>query len=259
MQKKHKVGDIPLSQLDKAFIEGFEYYLTIDRRLKRSSISSALSTLQTIVRIAVKKGVLDFYPFLGYSYERPKGEPRSITKEELERIIDLEIEWTNYRVVRDLFVFPCFSGLAISDVRNLREENIVLEESELCIKGRRMKTKTPYRVQVLPPALTIMNRYRGIRAGFVFDVPTTDVILNGMHYIQRNIGMGTPLTFHMARHTFASLLTPSAGVSIETVSRMLGHTNLRTTQIYAAVSSERIHRDMQIVQLRIQDTFTLKL
>ena len=104
-----------------------------------------------------------------------------------------------------------------------------------------------------------MERYRGKRAGFVFDVPTTDIILNGMHYIQRNIGMESPLTFHMARHTFASLITLSAGVPIETVSRMLGHTNLRTTQVYAAVSSERIHRDMQIVQQRIQDTFTLKL
>ena len=143
---------------------------------------------------------LDFYPFLGYSYERPKGEPRSITKEELERIIDLEIKWENYRIVRDLFVFSCFSGLAISDVRNLREENIVLEEGELCIKGRRMKTKTPYRVQVLPPAWVIMERYRGERADFVFDVPTNDIILNGMHHIQRNIGMETPLTFHCARH-----------------------------------------------------------
>ena len=112
----------------------------------------------------------------------------------------MEIEWENYRIVRDLFVFSCFSGLAISDVRNLREENIVLEEGELCIKGRRMKTKTPYRVQVLPPAWAIMERYRGKRAGFVFDVPTTDIILNGMHYIQRNIGMETPLTFHMAKH-----------------------------------------------------------
>ena len=244
VQKKHKVSDIPLSQLDKAFIEGFEYYLTIDRKLKRSSISSTLSTLQTIVRMAVKKGVLDFYPFLGYSYERPKGEPRSITKEELERIIDLEIEWENYRIVRDLFVFSCFSGLAISDVRNLREENIVTEEGKLCIKGRRMKTKTPYRVQVLPPALTIMNRYRGIRAGFVFDVPTTDIVLNGMHYIQRNIGMETPLTFHMARHTFASLITLSAGVPIETVSRMLGHTNLRTTQVYGKITDHKIQEDM---------------
>ena len=259
VQKKHRVSDIPLSQLDKSFIEGFEHYLTIDRKLKRSSISSALSTLQIIVRMAVKKGILDFYPFFGYSYERPKGEPRSITQDELQRIIDLEIEWENYRIVRDLFIFSCFSGLAISDVRNLREENIVLEEGEICIKGRRMKTKTPYRVQVLPPALAIMNRYRGIRAGFIFDVPTEDIIHNGMHHIQRNIGMESPQTFHMARHTFASLITLSAGVPIETVSRMLGHTNLQTTQIYAAVSSERIHRDMQKVQQRIQDTFTLKL
>ena len=259
VQKKHKVSDIPLSQLDESFIEGFEYYLTIDRKLKRSTISSTLSTLQTIVRMSVKKGVLDFYPFFGYSYGRPKGEPRSITQDELQKIIDLEIEWESYRIVRDLFVFSCFTGLAISDVRNLKEENIVLEEGKLSIKGRRMKTKTPYRVQVLPPALTIMNRYRGIRAGFIFDVPTTDIILNGMHHIQRNIGMESPLTFHMARHTFASLITLSAGVPIETVSRMLGHTNLRTTQIYAVVSSERIHRDMQKVQQRIQDTFTLKL
>lgn len=259
LQKKYKVSDIPLSQLDKAFIEGFEYYLSIDRKLKRSSVSSALSTLKCIVRMAVKKGVLDFYPFLGYSYERPKGEPRSISQDQLQRIIDLEIEWENYRIVRDLFVFSCFSGLAISDVRNLREENIVLEEGELCIKGKRMKTKTPYRVQVLPPAWAIMERYRGKRAGFVFEVPTNDIIHNGMHYIQRSIGMKSPLTFHMARHTFASLITLSAGVPIETVSRMLGHTNLRTTQVYAAVSSERIHREMQKVQQRIQDTFTLKL
>lgn len=259
LQKKYKVSDIPLSQLDKAFIEGFEYYLSIDRKLKRSSVSSTLSTLKCIVRMAVKKGVLDFYPFLGYSYERPKGEPRSISQDQLQRIIDLKIEWENYRIVRDLFVFSCFSGLAISDVRNLREENIVLEEGELCIKGKRMKTKTPYRVQVLPPAWAIMERYRGKRAGFVFEVPTNDIIHNGMHYIQRSIGMKSPLTFHMARHTFASLITLSAGVPIETVSQMLGHTNLRTTQVYAAVSSERIHREMQNVQQRIQDTFTLKL
>ena len=197
VQKKHKVSDIPLSQLDIAFIESFEYFLTIDRKLKRSSVSSTLSTLQTIVRMAVKRGVLDFYPFLGYSYERPKGEPRSITQEELQRIIDLEIEWENYRIVRDLFVFSCFSGLAISDVRNLREENIVTEEGELCIKGRRMKTKTPYRVQVLLPALTIMNRYRGIKAGFIFDVPTTDVIpqWHAPHTEKHRYGKPTDLSY----------------------------------------------------------------
>ena len=75
------------------------------------------------------------------------------------------------------------------------------------------------------------SRYRGIRAGFVFDVPTTAIVLNGMHYIQRNIGMETPLTFHMARHTFASLITLSAGVPIETVSRMLGHTTVSYTHL----------------------------
>lgn len=257
--QKLKLSDIPLSQLEVGFIEGFEHFLTIDKRLKRSSIAGTLSALQTIVNMEVKRGVLDLSPFLGYSYKRPKGEPRSITQGELQSIINLEIEWENYRIVRDLFVFSCFCGLAISDIRHLKEEHIVHEEGQLLIKAKRIKTKTPYRVQILSPALTIIERYRGRRAGYIFEVPSADVVHNAMHYIQRKIGMTTPLTFHMARHTFASLVTLSAGVPIETVSQMLGHTNLRTTQVYAQVSSERIHRDMQRVQTAIQGLFTLKL
>ena len=259
VKRKHRLSDIPLSQLDKSFIEGFEYYLTIDRGLKRSNISSALSALSSIVRMAVKRGVLDLYPFLGYSYEKPKGTPRNITQEELERIIGLDIEWDNYRIVRDLFVFSCFTGLAISDVRHLREEHVVCEEGVLFIRSRRMKTKTPYRVQLLPPALAIMERYIGKRAGYVFDVPTVDVVHNAMRHIGRNIGIQCPLTFHMARHTFASLITLSSGVPIETVSRMLGHTHLRTTQTYARVSSEKIRQDMLVVEEKIKYIFTLKL
>lgn len=259
VQKRYKLKDITLSQLDKAFIEGFEYYLTIERGLKRSSIASTLSALQSIVLQAVRRGYLDLNPFIGYSYERPKGKPRSITNAELQALIALEIAWKNYRIVRDLFVFSCFTGLAISDVRNLREEQVVTEEGELWIKGRRQKTKTPYHVQVLPPALTMIERYRGKRVGFVFDVPTEDVVLNGMHYLRKQLQMDRPLTFHMARHTFASLITLSSGVPLETVSQMLGHSDLRTTQIYAQVSSERIRQDMQRVQTRIQDTFTFTL
>lgn len=259
VRKRYKLKDITLNQLDKAFIEGFEYYLSIGRGLKPSTIASTLSTLQSIVLQAVRRGYLDLNPFIGYSYDRPKGEPRSITRAELQALIALEIAWENYRIVRDLFVFSCFTGLAISDVRNLREEQVVTEEGKLWIKGRRQKTKSPYRVQVLPPALTMIERYRGKRAGFVFDVPTEDVILNGMHYLRKQLQMDRPLTFHMARHTFASLITLSSGVPLETVSQMLGHSDLRTTQIYAQVSSERIRQDMQRVQARIQDTFTLKL
>lgn len=259
VKKRYKLKDIALTQLDKAFIEGFEYYLTIERGLKRSSIASTLSALQGIVLQAVRRGYLDLNPFIGYNYERPKGKPRSITNAELQALIALEIAWKNYRIVRDLFVFSCFTGLAISDVRNLREEQVVTEEGELWIKDRRQKTKNLYRVQVLPPALTMIERYRGKRAGFVFDVPTEDVVLNGMHYLRKQLQMDRPLTFHMARHTFASLITLSSGVPLETVSQMLGHSDLRTTQIYAQVSSERIRQDMQRVQTRIQDTFTFTL
>ena len=105
----------------------------------------------------------------------------------------------------------------------------------------------------------MIERYRGRRLGFVFDVPTDDIVLNGMRYLKKQLQIDRPLTFHMARHTFASLITLSSGVPLETVSQMLGHSDLRTTQIYAQVSSERIRQDMQRVQVRIHDTFTLTL
>lgn len=200
VRRKYKLSDIPLMELDISFIEGYEYFLTIDRKLKRGSICSALSALKAVVNKAVKNGMTDMYPFIGYSYEKPKGTPRNITQDDLQKIIDLPIRWEKYRVVRDLFVFSCFSGLAISDIRNLKEENIILEEGRLCIKNKRVKTKTPFRVVVLPPAKTIMERYRGIRAGYVFDVPPRDVVYNAMHYIQRSIGMEAPLTFHVRSH-----------------------------------------------------------
>ena len=245
VRRKYKLSDIPLMELDISFIEGYEYFLTIDRKLKRGSICSALSALKAVVNKAVKNGMTDMYPFISYSYEKLKGTPRNITQDDLQKIIDLPIRWEKYRVVRDLFVFSCFSGLAISDIRNLKEENIILEEGRLCIKNKRVKTKTPFRVVVLPPAKTIMERYRGIRAGYVFDVPTRDVVYNAMHYIQRSIGMEAPLTFHMARHTFASQMTLSEGVSIESVSKMLGHSQIKTTQVYAETSPDRIFRDVE--------------
>ena len=181
---------------------------------------------------------------MGYSYDRPKGEPRSITRAELQALIALEIAWENYRIVRELFVFSCFTGLAISDVRNLREEQVVTEEGELWIKGRRQKTKSPYRVQVLPPALTMIERYRGKRAGFVFDVPSVDVVLNGMHYLRKQLQMDRPLTFHLARHTFATTLCLSNGIAMETLSKMLGHSSIDTTQIYGKITDYKIQEDM---------------
>ena len=171
VRRKYKLSDIPLMELDISFIEGYEYFLTIDRKLKRGSICSALAALKAVVNKAVKNGMIDMYPFIGYSYEKTKGTPRNITQDDLQKIIDLPIKWEKYRVVRDLFVFSCFSGLAISDIRNLKEENIIIEEGKLCIKSKRVKTKTPFRVVVLSPAKTIMERYRGRRAGYVFDVP----------------------------------------------------------------------------------------
>ncbi|MBR8703325.1 site-specific integrase [Porphyromonas levii] len=257
---EHHVKDIALSLLDKEFIEHYSDYLLAIRpsRLALVTVNRCISIFMSVVSLSVKKGLLPFNPFDGFVNKRPKATPRPITEAELNQIIELPIEWYNYRLVRDLFVFSCFTGVAIGDIRALKEESITLnDDGTLWLKGHRQKTKTLFRVQLTSPALAIIERYKGKRTGYLFENVTSDIVQNAMKYLQKAIGMERSLTFHMARHTFASVITLAKGVPIETVSQMLGHTHLETTQIYARVSSDKIWEDIRAVEKKINNRYKL--
>ena len=151
-----------------------------------------------------------------------------------------------------MFVFSCFTGISLIDIIQLREENIYLNADQtLWVQGKRQKTGTPYSLRLLPQALEIIEKHKGRKAGFVFEAPGKWTVFDTMKVIEKRIGMTRSLTFHQGRHCFASLVTLSNGVPIETVSQMLGHSDIETTQIYAVVSSEKIEKDMRNVMKRL--------
>lgn len=161
--------------------------------------------------------------------------------------------------VRDMFVFSCFCGLAYIDVKNLTYENIVKQEdSSYWIMTHRQKTGTASNIRLMEIPLSLIKKYRNHQAkGKVFPSPEYYSVLYHLKKIDKQCGIGKNLSYHQARHTFASLITLSEGVPIETVSKMLGHQNITTTQTYAEVSTEKILKDILVLSEKINGKYIL--
>ncbi|KAA6317009.1 Tyrosine recombinase XerC [termite gut metagenome] len=163
-----------------------------------------------------------------------------------------------HQISRDMFVLACFTGLAYVDIKNLTPEKIVtMENGSKWIQAQRKKTGTPFNVRLMDIPQTIIERYKDSQvSGQLLPVPSKGVADNALRYIHQKSELKQGLSFHMGRHTFASLITLSEGVPIETVSRMLGDKNIKTTQIYAEVSHDKILQDMKILSGRIAGKYT---
>ena len=159
-----------------------------------------------------------------------------------------------YELVRDLFVFSCFCGLSYSDVKNLTKDNLQTSfDGHLWIITRRQKTNTDSSVRLLEVPKRIIEKYKGYtRDNRIFPVPSNTSCNSILKKIVKQCGIKARLTYHVARHTFGTLLTISQGVPIETLSRMMGHTNIKTTQIYAKITKEKISQDMEILSHKLE-------
>ena len=261
IKEYYNVSDISLKEVNHMFLHNFEIYLMTTCRCAPNTTAKFLQRFRTIIIMAKNNGWIHIDPFANFKIRFQKTDRGYLTQQEIDTIMQKEFTTERLEKVRDIFIFSCFTGLAYIDVKNLRQSNIRTSfDDRLWVMGKREKTGVSFSVPLLDIPKKIIEKYSGkLPDDKVFPVASNQKMNEYLKEIGTICGIGKDLTFHMARHTFASLITLSAGVPIETVSRMLGHTNLRTTQIYAAVSSERIHRDMQAIQQRIQDTFTLKL
>lgn len=257
IREKYKVRDMILTQLDLPFIEMFDFYLRVEHGLKPGSVLICIIYLQKVVRIALRRNLISRPPFMGYKPERPELQPRSLTKDELERIISSPIESINQCLIRDLFVFASFTGISYADLKNLTWKNIITEEDgSLWISMSRQKTGVPFNVKLLDIPIRIMEKYRGLaKDGHIFPVLGQGRINCGLKHIAKQCKITTPLTFHVSRHCFASQVCLSQGVPIETVSRMLGHRDIQTTQRYACVNNEKIGNDMKLLSERLSGKF----
>lgn len=253
MQLQYHVSDIPVTKINFAFLNDFEYYLRSVRKCGNNSAIKYIKNLGKIVRICLGNGWLIVDPYLNYKPKQKTVHREVLTKEELDRLTKKKFSVERLSTVRDMFVFCCYTGLAYVDVHKLKRSELVKGiDGDLWIYTSRQKTDTLSRIPVLPTALSIIQAYEDHPQCVVKDTLLPIMSNQKMNAYLKEIAdlcdIGKLLTFHIARHTFATTVTLNNGVPIESVAKMMGHTSIKTTQIYAKVLDHKISSDMQ--QLR---------
>jgi len=253
IQNKYKKNDISVLDVDHKFITDFEYYLKTTRKCAHNSAIKYITNFKKIIRIAHANNWIDKDPFLHWKAKLKIVEREFLNEEEIQRIIDLNLKIERLDQVRDIFIFCCFTGLAYADVKKLTKNDIVIGvDGEKWLKTKRTKTDTRSNIPILPIAETLIKKYKDDPflqdKNLVLPVLSNQKMNAYIKEIADLCGITKNLTFHLARHTFATTVTLTNGVPIESVSKMLGHTNLKTTQHYAKILDMKVGKDMAILR-----------
>ena len=259
LQVRYKLSDIPFSALDRSFIDKYDLYLRTERNLAPGTIINLTVQLKTVVGEAIADGIITASPFLGYEPVRPKAVQKYLTAEELHRIMTTPLHRQTLYHVRDMFLFSCFTGIPYGDMRLLTKENLSLaEDGTWWIKSARQKTKVEFEIPLLDLPLQILNKYRDTAPdGKLLPMYCNSMLNLYLKEIARICNIDRPLVFHVARHTYATEITLSHGVPLETVSKMLGHSQIETTQIYAKVTDDKIDADTRVLNRKISERFSV--
>lgn len=256
---KYNRKDIPVEKLNHEFITSLEYYLKSNKKLGHNSAIKYIVNLKKIIRIAYANQWISRDPFFHWKASWKTRDRKYLTEDELQQLIDAEFDNKRLERIRDIFIFCCFTGLAYVDVKNLTKEAILRDvNGQKWIKTHRRKTKTLSSIPLLPIAENILTKYQGhpfvVTSKGILPVSTNQKSNSYLKEIAEACGIKKNLTTHLARHTFATTVTLSSGVPIESVSKMLGHTSLKTTQIYAKVIDRKLMEDMALVKNRFVTT-----
>lgn len=253
IKKKYNRNDIHVQDVDYKFITGFEYYLKTTRNCAHNSAIKYITNFKKIIRIAHANDWIDKDPFLHWKGKLKIVDREFLTEDEIQKIIQLEFKMERLDQVRDIFIFCCFTGLAYADVKKLNRCDISIgADGEEWVKTKRSKTDTRSNIPILPIAKTIIEKYKDNEIlkekDLVLPVLSNQKMNAYIKEIATLAGIRKNLTFHLARHTFATTVTLTNGVPIESVSKMLGHTNLKTTQHYAKILDMKVSKDMSILR-----------
>lgn len=245
MMWKYNISDIDVTEINPAFIADYEFFLKTVRNCANNSAVKYIKNFQKIINIGLDNEWITKNPFLNYKSKIIVTDACFLTEAELDRIKNKLFEAERLRIVRDIFLFCCFTGLSYSDVKKLAKENIVIgSNGEKWIKIKRTKTKVEASIPILPMANEILNHYkthpRCVNDDKVLPVFSNQKINEYLKEIVVLCGLDFEISFHTARHTFATTVTLNNGVPIETVSKMLGHINVRMTQNYAKIQDRKL-------------------
>lgn len=252
---KYKTPDISITKIDYEFITNYEFWLKSVRNCDHNTTVKYLSNFRKIINICIKHSWLMRDPFLGFKMAKREVEKSFLSDEELTRLMETEIASERLQAVRDIFIFSCYTGLAYIDVFKLTRAEIATGiDGEKWVITRRQKTDTATRVPLLPPAVEILERYSDhpecSERGKLLPILSNQKMNDYLREIATLCGITKKMTFHTARHTFATTVTLTNGVPIETVSKMLGHRNLKTTQHYAKILDKKVSEDMSILRMK---------
>ena len=257
LQMNFRRTDISMQELTPDFIKEFAVYLANDRHLAKSTIWLSCMHLKGVVGRAHDNGKIQRNVFAQFHISPKCKERTFLTEEELKTVMTHEFEDSNLAFVRDLFVFMNFTALSFVDLKELSTDNIVEVNGEKWIVGKRHKTGVPYQVKLLEVPLQIIDRYRNYpkeNPKSVFGEVNYWSVCKKLKPVMKECGIDKPISAHCARHGFATMALTN-GMPIESVSRVLGHTNIVTTQIYARITTQKLDNDLTMLGNKLNASF----
>ncbi|MDR6845341.1 site-specific integrase [Flavobacterium granuli] len=250
---KYNVSDVDIIKIDHAFITDFEFYLRSVRNCANNTAVKYIKNFNKIIKICLANHWIERNPFANYKSKVKEVERVYLSDDEIQEIINKDFGIDRLSLVRDIFLFSCFTGLAYIDVKNLTKSHISHGiDGEKWIFTHRQKTESASKIPILPVTQMIIEKYenhpQSINEDRLLPILSNQKMNAYLKEIATVCKINKELTFHIARHTFATTITLTNGVPIESVSKMLGHKNLRTTQHYAKVLDKKVGEDMKILK-----------
>ena len=258
LRTNYKRNDIAMQELTPDFIKEFSVYLSNDRGLAHSTIWLSCMHLKGVVGRAHDNGKIQRNVFAQFHISPKCKERTFLTEEELKTVMTHEFEDANLAFIRDLFVFMNFTALSFVDLKELTTDNIVEISGEKWIIGKRHKTDVPYQVKLLDVPLQIIKRYRTFpkeNPKSVFGEVNYWSVCKKLKTVMKECGIEKSISAHCARHGFATMALTN-GMPIESVSRVLGHTNIVTTQIYARITTKKLDNDLTMLCNKLNASFS---
>ncbi|EHQ24598.1 site-specific integrase [Mucilaginibacter paludis] len=264
LKKSKKPAGWDITQLSYKFIADFELFLRTFKKkddpqpLNNNGVMKHLERFKKMINMAVTIEWLDKDPFVKHKLKFTSKERGYLTEEELAVVETKELKTDKLIYVRDLFLFGCYTGLSYIDAINLTANNLMIGiDKEHWLLTQRQKSSKPVKLPLLPLAAQIIARHRhdprAISNGTIFRPISNQKLNDYLKDLARECGIDKNFSFHLARHTFATTVTLANGVPIETVSKMLGHTKISTTQIYAKVVERKVSDDMKILREKLNN------
>ena len=256
MKWKYNVSDMEVKNIKPEFISYYDLWFRTIRNCCNNTSVKYLKNFRKIIKLCIDNEWINKDPFINYKTKLQPVDKNFLSEEQLESIIDKEFKSERLSFVRDVFIFSCFTGLAYVDIKNLKYDDISTNISGTrFIKIKRTKTKVDASIPLLPIAENILTKYKDnpkcLNQNLVLPILSNQKMNEYLKEIADLCEIREELTFHCARHTFATTVTLNNGVPIETVSKMLGHSTIRMTQHYAKILDSKVSNDMNILKEKL--------